>query len=128
MKDSRIKVLVVDDSKTAQMLLVHILESDEHISVIGTVNDGQAALDFVKERVPDVILMDFHMPGVEGLGAPRRIMETQPVPIVVCSATSDPKDVATTFRMMEAGAVACVGKPVGRAHPDFEEMAANIRQ
>ena len=128
MTDIQIKVLVVDDSKTAQMLLVHILEFDKNISVIGTVDTGQAALDFVKQHAPDVILMDFHMPVMDGFEATRRIMETQPVPIVVCSATTDPKDVATTFRMMEAGAVACVEKPVGRAHPDFEQMAAHIRQ
>ena len=128
MADTQIKVLVVDDSKTAQMLLVHILESDQHIRVIGTVSDGQAALDFVREHTPDVILMDYHMPVMDGFEATRRIMETQPVPIVVCSATTDPKDVATTFRMLEAGAVACVEKPVGRVHPNFEQMAAHIRQ
>lgn len=128
MTDRRIKVLVVDDSKVGQMLLVHILESDERIRVIGTVNDGQAALDFVEAHPPDVILMDFHMPVMDGFEATRRIMETHPVPIIVCSATTDPKDVATTFRMMEAGALACVGKPVGRAHPDFDQMAAHIRQ
>lgn len=123
-----IQVLVVDDSKVAHMLLTSILECDPKIRVIGAVNNGQAALDFVARHTPDVILMDIHMPVMDGFEATRRIMETKPVPIVVCSATTDPKDVATTFRMMEAGAVACLGKPVGREHPDFEQMAANIRQ
>lgn len=128
MTDRTINVLVVDDSKVAQMLLVHILESDPQIRVVGAVNDGQAALEFVKANTPDVILMDIHMPRMDGFEATRRIMETQPVPIIVCTATTDPKEVATTFRVMEAGAVACVGKPVGREHADFDEMAANIRQ
>jgi len=65
---------------------------------------------------------------MDGFEATRRIMETQPVPIIVCTATTDPKNVATTFRVMEAGALACVGKPVGREHADFDEMAENIRQ
>lgn len=121
-------MLVVDDSKTAQILLVHILESDPQIRVIGAVDDGQAALEFVSARAPDVILMDIHMPRMDGFEATRRIMETQPVPIIVCTATTNPKDVATTFRVMEAGAVACLGKPVGRGHADFDEMAENIRQ
>jgi len=128
MTDRMISVLVVDDSKVAQMLLVHILESDPEIRVVGAVSDGQAALDFIKEHAPDVILMDLHMPGMDGFEATRRIMETQPVPIIVCTATTDPLEVATTFRVMEAGAVACVGKPVGRGHADFDEMAENIRQ
>jgi len=126
MTDRKINVLVVDDSNVAQMLLVHILESDPQIRVVGTVNNGQAALDFVQEHPPDVILMDIHMPGMDGFEATRRIMETRPVPIIVCTATTNPREVATTFRVMEAGALACVGKPVGREHADFDQMTANL--
>jgi two-component system chemotaxis response regulator CheB len=128
MTDRKISVLVVDDSSVARMLLVHILESDPEICVAGAVSDGQAALDFVNASMPDVILMDLHMPGMDGFEATRRIMETQPVPIIVCTATADPKEVATVFRAMEVGALACVEKPVGRAHADFEQVAANLRQ
>ena len=123
-----IRVLIVDDSKVAQMLLAHILESDPQIRVIGAVGDGQAAVDFVTTHTPDVILMDIHMPHMDGFEATRRIMETHPVPIVVCTATANPREVATTFRVMEAGALACVEKPVGREHPDFEPRAANLRE
>ena len=128
MTDRMINVLVVDDSKVGQMLLAHILESDPQIRVLGAVGDGQAALDFVKVHTPDVILMDIHMPGMDGFEATRRIIEVRPVPIIVCTATTDPKSVATTFRAMEAGALACVGKPVGPEHADFDEMAESIRQ
>lgn len=128
MKDHPINVLVVDDSAVARMHLVHLLEADPQIRVIGAVNDGQSALDFIKERVPDAILMDIHMPGMDGFEATRRIMETQPVPIIICTATTNPREVATTFRVLEAGAIACVEKPIGREHPDFEAMAANLLQ
>ena len=125
---STITVLVVDDSNVARMLLVHILESDPQIRVIGAVSDGQAAVDFVTQQAPDVILMDIHMPQMDGFEATRRIMETHPVPIVICTATANPREVATTFRVMEAGALACVEKPVGREHADFEQRAADLRQ
>ena len=128
MTDRKISVLVVDDSKVAQMLLVHILESDPEIRVAGAVSDGQAALDFVNEHAPDVILMDLQMPRMDGFEATRRIMETRPVPIIVCTATADPRDLATTFRVMEVGALACVEKPVGRQHAEFDQMAAHLRQ
>src|SRR5882757_1803652 len=105
MTDRKINVLVVDDSRVARLLLVHLLEADPQIRVAGAVNDGQAALDFVIQNKPDVVLMDIHMPHLDGFEATRRIMETQPVPIIICTATTDTKEVATTFRMMEAGAV-----------------------
>ena len=128
MTNDKINVLVVDDSTTARMLLVHLLESDPQIHVVGAVNDGQAAQDFVRENKPDVILMDIHMPVLDGFETTRRIMESQPVPIIICTATTDPKEVATTFRLMEAGAVACVEKPVAPDHTDYEQLVANLLQ
>lgn len=128
MSEGRISVLVAEDSAVTRMLLVHLLESDPQIRVIGAVSDGQAALDFLMAHKPDVVLMDIHMPRLDGFEATRRIMETQPVPIVICSATTDTKDTITVFRSMEAGAVACIEKPVGSQHPHFEEMATNLVQ
>ncbi len=126
MTDGRINVLVAEDSTVTRLFLVHLLESDPQIRVIGAVNDGQAALDFVRENKPDVVLMDLHMPRLDGFEATRRIMETQPVPIVICSATANARDVVITFQAMEAGAIACVEKPLGRGHAGFEAKAAHL--
>jgi len=126
--DHTIKVLVADDSPVARMLLVHLLESDPQIHVIGAVSNGQAALEFLHENQANVVLMDIQMPGMDGFEATRLIMESRPVPIVICTATTDPREIATTFRSMEAGAVACVEKPVAQEHADFALLAANLLQ
>jgi two-component system, chemotaxis family, protein-glutamate methylesterase/glutaminase len=126
MTDGRIKVLVADDSTVTRMFLVHLLESDPKITVIGTVTDGRAALDFVVKSKPDVVLMDVHMPRMDGFEATRRIMETQAVPIIICTATANAKDVDTAFRAMEAGAIACIEKPVGHECKNFEVSAAHL--
>jgi two-component system chemotaxis response regulator CheB len=126
MAEGRIKVLVADDSTVTRMFLVHLLESDPQITVIGAVSDGSAALDFVTKNKPDVIIMDVHMPHMDGFEATRRIMETQAVPIIICTATANAKDVDTAFRAMEAGAIACIEKPVGHESENFEVSAAHL--
>lgn len=130
MPKEKIKVLVADDSQVTRMLLVHLLNADPHIQVVGTVNDGQAALDFLQNANarPDVVLMDIHMPHMDGFEATRLIMETVPLPIVICTATSDPQELAVAFRSMEAGALACVEKPVASTDADFERRASNLLQ
>ena len=128
MTERRIRVLVAEDSQVTRAFLVHLLEADPRIRVVGAVGDGQAAIDFVGADPPDVVLMDINMPRVDGFEATRRIMETRPVPIVVCSAVSNTSDVVVAFRAMEAGAIACIEKPVGIGHADFAAAAAHLLQ
>ena len=129
MLPEKIKVLVADDSPMTRMLLVELLNSDPGIQVVGAVNDGQAALDFLAAGCnrPDVVIMDMHMPRLDGFDATRRIMETRPLPIIICTATADPQELAVAFRSMEAGALACVAKPVALGE-DFESCRQNLLQ
>lgn len=126
MIDNKIKVVVAEDSPTARTLLIHLLESDPSIQVVGAACDGAAAVRCALRKRPDVILMDIHMPVMDGFEATRQIMETQAIPIVVCTAVADPKQVDITFRSLEAGAVACIKKPVAPVHKDFQEEAEHL--
>ncbi|WP_211467103.1 chemotaxis-specific protein-glutamate methyltransferase CheB [Collimonas silvisoli] len=126
MTDHKIKVLVAEDSAIIRMFLVHLLESDPQICVIGAVGDGQAAVDFVNQEKPDVVLMDIHMPHMDGFEATRRIMQTRAVPIVICSAAANARDLVISFQAMEAGAIACIETPYGREQGDFDATAAHL--
>jgi two-component system, chemotaxis family, protein-glutamate methylesterase/glutaminase len=121
-------VLIVDDSPVARGLLSHLLEAEPGLHVMGAVESGHAAMAFLQQQKPDVVLMDIVMPRLDGFETTRQIMETNPLPIVICTGASDPREMATTFRSMEAGALACVGKPVSREHPEFEALASELIQ
>ncbi len=115
-----IRVLVVEDSHVAKQFLVHILDSDPEIQVVGTASDGGEAIEAAKRLKPQVITMDINMPKMDGYNATRRIMETNPTPIVIVTASYDTKEVAETFKAMEVGAVTIIRKPGGIGHPDYE--------
>jgi two-component system chemotaxis response regulator CheB len=121
-----IDVLVVEDSPVVRDHLVYILERDPAIRVIGAADSGEAALEFVRARLPDAILMDIHLPGIDGLETTRKIMSTRPVPIVVCTASTHFSEVHTAMRALEAGALAVLKKPRGLADPNAETEAAEI--
>ena len=104
------KVLIVDDSLTAREYLKYLLQTSGHFHVVGMAEDGEKAIDMVKTTHPDVVVMDFYMPKMNGNEATRKIMESYPVPIVAVSSTWTPEVVGETFRAMHAGAVAAVMK------------------
>ena len=121
-----IKVLIAEDCVIVRDLLVRILESDPAIRVVHCVRNGIEAIEAIARFSPDVITMDIHMPHMDGYEATRRIMETQPRPIVIVTASYDADDVSKTFRALEAGAVALIEKPPGIGTPDYEKRAQRL--
>jgi two-component system chemotaxis response regulator CheB len=122
-----IRVLVVEDSPTTRELLVHILNSDPAIEIVGTAQTGEEAVEAVRRIRPDIVTMDVHMPRMNGFDATRRIMETYPTPIVIVSATDD-QDTTKAFQAIESGALAILHTPFGLNHPEHERHAADLLQ
>lgn len=67
-------VVIVDDQTLMRSGLRMLLERSEGIAVVGQASDGQSAVRVVRERRPDVALMDIRMPGIDGIEATRRIV------------------------------------------------------
>lgn len=128
MEKRPINVLVVEDSPVMRLLLTHAIDADPNLHVTKAVESAESALEYLADNRPDVVLMDAHLPEMNGFDATRRIMETRPLPIVVCSATAQHEEVDLTFRALDAGAVAFVEKPVGLGHERFDRMAAEMMQ
>jgi two-component system chemotaxis response regulator CheB len=123
-----IRVLVVDDSPVLRELIVHLLEADPQLQVVGTAVNGHQAIEAVQRLRPDVVTMDYHMPALDGMEATRQIMQTQPLPIVIVSGSSAAEETQAAFRLLEAGALAVVEKPPGLGDPGHEAAAAHLVQ
>jgi len=122
----KIRVLIVDDSPSVRMMLEHIFSSDAAFEVAGSASNGQEAVAAVERLAPDIVTMDVLMPLMGGLEATRMIMERHPVPIVIVSGNLDAEEVLTSFRAMEAGALAALPKPRGGSRPEHGEDVARL--
>lgn len=122
-----IEVLVAVASPVQRAVLVQRLDADPQIRVVCAVGQAQAAFEFLEDRRADLVLMDDRLPDLDGFETARRIMETHPLPIVVCTYAAAAGD--TPFRALEAGAVACVDKPSEDAGTElFETSVAHLLQ
>jgi len=117
----RIRTLVVDDSFFMRTLISDMLNSDPEIEVIDTAKDGDAALEKTKTLRPDVVTLDYLMPGTNGLSTIKNIMNTRPTPLVMLSAYTE-KGALTTLKCLEAGAVGFVSKPSSEVSLDIEKV------
>ncbi len=98
----RLRVLVVDDHEPFRAGLEAMLAAAGTLDVVGSVADGREAVDLALELQPDVILMDLHMPRLNGIEATARIVQSSPhISVVVLTMMEDEDSV---FAAVRAGA------------------------
>ena len=114
-----VRVLLVEDNDTFRETLELLFGLREEIEVVASVATGDEAPPAVRELQPDVVLMDYRMPGLNGAEATRLVLEACPATRVVClSASVTSEEVA---EVQEAGAVAVVTKD-----EDFDRLVAVV--
>ena len=110
-------ILVVDDEPRMISFMRMNLEI-EGCRVISATN-GREALEHARDDLPDVILLDIMMPGMDGFEVLRRLRESSSVPVIVLTAKDDEED---RIRGLELGADDYIGKPFSQ-----RELASRIR-
>lgn len=102
--NTKVRVLVVDDSVFFQRRISEILQREPAIQVVGTAGDGISAITEVRRLRPDVVTMDVEMPVMDGISAVKRIMAETPTPIIMFSAYTQ-EGAEATLNALDAGAV-----------------------
>ncbi|MFC3882553.1 chemotaxis response regulator protein-glutamate methylesterase [Bacillus songklensis] len=121
----KINVLIVDDSAFMRKLIMDFLEEDDRIQVIGTARNGQDALKKIEELHPDVVTLDVEMPVMNGLETLKRIMKTNPIPVVMLSSTTY-GGAYNTVLAMQYGAVDFIAKPSGAISLDLHKVKEQL--
>jgi two-component system, chemotaxis family, protein-glutamate methylesterase/glutaminase len=126
-----IKILIVEDSPTVCVYLGLVFAKYEDIEIIGVAKNGREGISLTQSLRPDLVLMDLHMPELDGFSATREIMQSCPTPIIIITATGDPKDKFLSIKALECGAVGLLAKPVGLEHRNstkqIHELINHIR-
>lgn len=105
-----IRVMVVDDTEHVREMLATMLELDG-FEVVAKLDGGRAAIDTVAATAPNVIVMDYKMPHMDGITATTEIRKiVRDVPVILYTAYLDDELEA---RAREAGAALCLGKVEG---------------
>jgi two-component system, chemotaxis family, protein-glutamate methylesterase/glutaminase len=127
-KTDPVTIVIVDDSATQRRFVRAAVATDPMLDVVGEARTGRDAVALVESLRPSVILMDLHLPVMNGIQAIERIMATRPTPIVVYSSFVDGVDGANAASAYAAGAVDVMAKPGPNDSGRLEEYADALRQ
>ncbi|MBV9486496.1 MAG: chemotaxis-specific protein-glutamate methyltransferase CheB [Frankiaceae bacterium] len=123
-----VTIVVVDDSATQRRFIRAAVALDPMLEVVGEARTGRDAVQLVERLKPTAVLMDLHLPVMNGIEAIERIMATRPTPIVVYSSFVDGVDRQNAASAYAAGAVDVMAKPGPDDSGRLEEYADALRQ
>jgi DNA-binding NarL/FixJ family response regulator len=103
-----VRIVLVEDNEVFRDALELLLGMRSDVQVVASVGDGAAAVSAAIEHRPDVMLMDYRLPALDGIQATAQVRAAMPdVAVVALTASAD---AAEREALVEAGAVACLAK------------------
>ncbi|MGA2076845.1 MAG: chemotaxis response regulator protein-glutamate methylesterase [Terriglobia bacterium] len=126
--DSRIRILVVDDSVVVRRMLSNTLSADPQLEVVGAAANGNIALARIPQLNPDMVILDVEMPELDGLETLKRIRQTHLSLPVIMFSTLTQRGAAATLDALSLGASDYVTKPanVGGVQEALEHIRTEL--
>ncbi|MGI9112220.1 MAG: response regulator [Gaiellaceae bacterium] len=116
-----LRILLVEDNDVFRQALELLLGLEAGLEVVGAVTNGNAVLDACAALDPDVVVMDFRLPGMDGVEATMALHGVRPEVAVVClTASASPRELDA---LVAAGVVACL-----RKDQSLDEIVGAIRR
>lgn len=106
----KVRVCVVDDSGTIRNLLEKIFAADQNLEIVGSFGDPLEAEKKIRELEPDVVTLDIHMPGMDGVQLLKKILAHRAIPCVMISSLNL-EEGSLVLEALESGAVDYIHKP-----------------
>jgi DNA-binding NarL/FixJ family response regulator len=107
-EEPMVRVLIVDDQEPFRLAARMVVEATDGFEVIGESETGEASIDAAAELDPDLVLMDVNLPGINGLDATRRILESSKRVVILLLSTYEEEEYGP--RAAECGAAAYIPK------------------
>ncbi len=117
----KIKLLLVDDSILFREVLSKYILRDGSIEIVDKVADPYAARDAILRTEPDVMVLDFEIPRMDGVSFLRKLLPQYYIPTIAISSRAESKD-----DFISAGAVDFLAKPIAKAGNDIEKYAEDL--
>jgi DNA-binding NarL/FixJ family response regulator len=103
-----VRILLIEDNDVFRTALEVLLTLGGDIEIAGSEPDGNDVVDRCREVAPDVVLVDYRLPGLDGVQVTRLVRENAPgVAVVALTAAAGKREIEA---LLDAGAVACIGK------------------
>lgn len=115
-----VRVALVEDNKVFREALELLLGLRSDVEVVASVENGEQVVELCRQHDPDVVVMDYRLPGVDGVQATIALREACPEVAVVCLTAS--ANLREMEALKQAGAVACLTKD-----RELDEIVAAIR-
>lgn len=125
--EERLDILVVDDSPTYRMILSRAVKGFAWVQLVGSAGDGESALVAIRDKRPNLVLLDVSMPVLDGIETLRRIRaEWLEVDVIMCSGL-DSSQTGLTMQALSLGALDFIPKPQGENPTEsFAALSASL--